>query len=119
MEQAVNTEHAEKHIDFTPQASSGRVPHSLQYKKRKSGGPRLRETQRHVNIRVGILETSHTDMLSNTSKYQKSFYLDNCYLQKESSVISVNNVLPFTSQFQKDAPSESLSVLQACRRETS
>lgn len=97
MEQDVNTEPGEKHIDLTPQTSSGRVPLSRQFKKRKSGGPRLRQTQRHVDIRVGILENSHTDVLSNTGKYYKSFYLDKCYSQKESSVMSICNVFHFTS----------------------
>lgn len=105
MEQDVNTEHAEKHIDLSRQTSSERVPLSRQYKTRKSGGPRLRETQCHVDIRVGILENSFTDVLSNTGKYKKSFYLCKCYLQNESSIMSIYNVFNFASQFQKDAPS--------------
>lgn len=73
MEQDVDAEQPEKHIDLTPQTPLSRVPLSRQYKKRKSGGPRLRQTQRHVDISVGILDNTHTDVLSNTGKCQKLF----------------------------------------------
>lgn len=72
VEEDVDTEEPEKHIDLTPQTSMRRVSLSRQYKKRKSGGPRLRQTQRHVDIRVGILDKSHTGVLSNTGKCQTS-----------------------------------------------
>lgn len=68
MEEDGDTEEPEKHT-----TSLRRVSLSRQYKKRKSGGPRLRQTQRHVDIRVGILEKSHTGVLSNTGKCQKCF----------------------------------------------
>lgn len=72
-EEDEDTEHPEELKDSTPQTLLRREPLSGECKKCKSGRPRISETQRLVDVRIRILENSHTNVLSNTGKCQKCF----------------------------------------------
>lgn len=72
-EEDEDTEHPEELKDSTPQSLLRREPLSGERKKRKPGRPRISETQRLVDVRIRILENSHTNVLSNAGKCQEYF----------------------------------------------
>ncbi|XP_049423643.1 endothelial zinc finger protein induced by tumor necrosis factor alpha-like [Epinephelus fuscoguttatus] len=46
--------------------STDETPSRCQYKKRKPGRPQVSDTQNHLDLKIRILEDSHTDVLSNS-----------------------------------------------------
>lgn len=72
-EEDEDTEHPEELKDSTPQTLLRHEPLSGECKKRKPGRPQISETQRLVDVRIRILENSHTNVLSNAGKCQKYF----------------------------------------------